>query len=123
LEGKIFVLIRQAGDSGQLYGSVSGRDVAEAVNAEGGHVDRAMVILDRPIKTLGLHPVRFRLHPEVTVQITVNIARSADEAERQARGEDVIASRLEDERVSSLPGPEDILEAPVELETPGSEEA
>ncbi|MGH6991827.1 MAG: 50S ribosomal protein L9 [Caulobacteraceae bacterium] len=123
LDGKSFVLIRQAGDSGQLYGSVSGRDVAEAVNAEGGRIDRAMVILDRPIKTLGLHPVRVRLHPEVTVQITVNIARSADEAERQARGEDVIASRLEDERASALPRPEDLLEAPVELEIPGSEEA
>src|SRR5579864_7613246 len=80
LDGSTYVMIRQAGESGQLYGSVSGRDVADAVNTEGGKVDRAMVILDRPIKTLGVHTVRVRLHPEVTVTVTVNVARSQDEA-------------------------------------------
>ena len=86
LDGTSYVLIRQAGESGQLYGSVSGRDVAEIVNAGGGKIERAMVVLDKPIKTLGLHEVKIRLHPEVAVNVTINIARSQDEAERQARG-------------------------------------
>jgi large subunit ribosomal protein L9 len=98
LDGATYVMIRQAGESGQLYGSVSGRDVADAVNADGGKVDRAMVVLDRPIKTLGLHPVKLRLHPEVVATIQINIARSKDEAERQARGEDVIASQFDADR-------------------------
>jgi large subunit ribosomal protein L9 len=101
LDGTSYVLIRQAGESGQLYGSVSGRDVADAVNAEGGKVERSMVVLDRPIKTLGLHEVKVRLHPEVAVTVTLNIARSQDEAERQARGEDVINTHFEEERVAA----------------------
>ena len=83
LEGQSYVMIRQAGESGQLYGSVSGRDVAEAVQAEGGKVDRSQVVLDKPIKTLGIHEVKVRLHAEVTITIKINIARSVDEAERQ----------------------------------------
>ena len=110
LEGSAYVMIRQAGESGQLYGSVSGRDVADAVNAEGGKVDRAMVVLDRPIKTLGLHPVKLRLHPEVAVTIQVNVARSQDEAERQSRGEDVIASQFEAERALDAGAIADLLE-------------
>lgn len=97
LDGTSYVLIRQAGESGQLYGSVSGRDVADMVNAGGGKIDRAMVSLDKPIKTLGVHPVKVKLHAEVTVTVNINIARSQEEAERQARGEDVIASRFEEE--------------------------
>jgi large subunit ribosomal protein L9 len=97
LDGSQYVLIRQAGETGQLYGSVSGRDVADAVNAEGGKVERAMVVLDKPIKTLGMHEVKVRLHAEVTVTVTMNIARSADEAERQARGENVISSQFEED--------------------------
>src|SRR5579871_711586 len=93
LDGSSYILIRQAGESGHLYGSVSGRDVAEAVNAEGGAIDRAMVVLDKPIKTLGVHPVKVRMHPEVTITVNINIARSQDEAERQSRGEDVIAAQ------------------------------
>jgi len=101
LDGTSYILIRQAGESGQLYGSVSGRDVADAVNAEAASkIDRAMVVLDKPIKTLGLHEVKVRLHPEVTVTVTLNIARSADEAERQARGENVISSQFEEERIA-----------------------
>src|SRR5882757_11573049 len=92
LDGTTYVLIRQAGDSGQLYGSVSGRDVSDAVAAEGGKIDRSQVILDRPIKTLGVHEVKVRLHPEVTLTVKINIARSTDEADRQARGENVITS-------------------------------
>jgi large subunit ribosomal protein L9 len=110
LDGATYVMIRQAGESGQLYGSVSGRDVADAVNAEGGKVDRAMVVLDRPIKTLGVHPVKLRLHGEVAVTIQVNVARSKDEAERQARGEDVIASQFDADRALDAGAIADLLE-------------
>jgi large subunit ribosomal protein L9 len=89
LAGKSFVVVRQAGETGHLYGSVGNRDVAEAVSAGGFSVDRRQVLLDRPIKMLGLHEVPIRLHPEVDVLVTVNVARSADEAERQAEGEDL----------------------------------
>ncbi|MDE2489053.1 MAG: 50S ribosomal protein L9 [Alphaproteobacteria bacterium] len=110
LDGTSYVLIRQAGESGQLYGSVSGRDVADAVNAQGGKVERAMVVLDKPIKTLGLHEVKIRLHPEVTVTVTLNIARSQDEADRQARGEDVINAQFEEERMAAEQAAADLLE-------------
>ena len=89
LAGQSFLAIRQAGDTGQLYGSVTSRDIAEVVTAGGFSIDRRQIVLDRPIKTLGLHPTRVALHPEVIVQITLNVARSEAEAERQARGEDV----------------------------------
>ena len=110
LDGTAYILIRQAGESGQLYGSVAGRDVADAVNAEGGKVERSMVVLDKPIKTLGLHAVKVRLHPEVAVTVTLNIARSQDEAERQARGENVINSQFEEERIASEEAAADLLE-------------
>ena len=110
LDGTSYILIRQAGESGQLYGSVSGRDVADVVNAEGGKVERAMVVLDKPIKTLGLHEVKVRLHPEVAVTVTLNIARSADEAERQARGENVINAQFEEERLAADQAAADLLE-------------
>jgi large subunit ribosomal protein L9 len=89
LSGKRFKVIRQAGDTGQLYGSVSTRDVADAVTAGGFTIDRVQVLLDRPIKNLGLHDVRVSLHPEVEIKIAVNVARTEEEAERQAAGEDV----------------------------------
>ena len=110
LDGKAYIMIRQAGDTGQLYGSVTGRDVAEAVTAEGGQVDRAMVVLDKPIKTLGVHEVKLRLHPEVTVTVTINIARSQDEAERQARGETVIESQFAADRDFAAASAADMLE-------------
>ncbi len=111
LDGTSYVLIRQAGESGQLYGSVSGRDVADAVNAEGGtKIDRAMVVLDKPIKTLGVHEVKVRLHPEVTVSVSLNIARSQDEAERQARGENVISSQFEEDRIADEQAAAELLE-------------
>jgi large subunit ribosomal protein L9 len=110
LDGTSYVMIRQAGESGQLYGSVSGRDVAEAVNAEGGHIDRASVVLDKPIKTLGVHPVKVRLHAEVVVTVNINIARSVDEAERQARGENVITSQFEEEARLDAEAAQDLLE-------------
>jgi large subunit ribosomal protein L9 len=87
LDGKSFVLIRQAGESGQLYGSVSPRDIAEAASASGVKVERSHVLLDAPIKTIGIYTVTVAPHPEVEVKITVNVARSADEAAAQARGE------------------------------------
>jgi len=97
LDGKSFVLLRQAGDRGQLYGSVSPRDIAEVITAGGFSVDRTQVPLDKAIKTIGLFPTSVVLHPEVRVSVTVNVARTEDEAERQARGEDVLAERTEAE--------------------------
>jgi len=97
LDGKSFVLIRQAGDRGQLYGSVSPRDIADAVSAGGITINRTQVPLDQAIKSIGLFTIGVRLHPEVRVKVTINVARSEDEAERQARGEDVLAEKTEQE--------------------------
>ncbi len=91
------VLLRQAGESGQLYGSVSARDIADAAAEAGASIGREQVRLERPIKTLGLHDVRVDLHPEVAVEIQVNVARSAEEAEVQARGGDPTAMPEDDE--------------------------
>ena len=111
LDGTSYILIRQAGESGQLYGSVAGRDVADAVNEAGGvKVDRSMVSLDKPIKTLGMHEVKIRLHAEVTVTVTLNIARSQDEAERQARGENIIDTQFEEDRIATEEAQADLLE-------------
>jgi large subunit ribosomal protein L9 len=110
LDGKSYVLIRQAGESGQLYGSVSGRDVADAVAAEGGKIERSMVVLNKPIKTLGLHEVKVRLHAEVTITVTLNIARSADEADRQARGENIASAQFDEERIAAEQAAADLLE-------------
>lgn len=84
LDGQFFVLVRQAGESGQLYGSVSARDIAAEATTKGYAVDRQQVVIDRPIKELGLHDIDVRLHPEVTVTVTVNVALSEQEAEAQA---------------------------------------
>lgn len=89
LDGKVFIAIRQAGDTGQLYGSVSTRDVAQAIIDGGFTIERRQVVLDKPIKTLGLHSVTVQLHPEVISNVEINVARTVDEAERQAAGEDV----------------------------------
>jgi large subunit ribosomal protein L9 len=89
LNGKSFVIIRQAGESGVLYGSVSTRDMAETISKDGFSVDRQQIALNNPIKTLGVHSVPVALHPEVEVTVSINVARSPDEAERQARGESV----------------------------------
>jgi|TARA_B100000959_G_scaffold286825_1_gene367501 large subunit ribosomal protein L9 len=91
-----FVVIRQAGESGQLYGSVAARDVIEGLDGAGFKVDRDQVVLTRPIKTLGLHPVQVNLHPEVSVEVIANVARSEAEAERQAAGEDINAEEEDD---------------------------
>jgi large subunit ribosomal protein L9 len=95
LGGQTFVAIRSAGDTGQLYGSVSTRDIAEVVTEGGFTINRNQVLLDKPIKTLGIGEARIALHPEVIVAIKINVARTQDEAERQARGEDVTVVREE----------------------------
>src|SRR5271167_3731747 len=97
LQGLHVVLIRQAGESGQLYGSVSSRDIADAVTEAGFTVNRQQIVLDRPIKTLGLHPVRVMLHPEVGVTVTANVAQSAEQAEMQKAGINPLLERDEDE--------------------------
>lgn len=94
--GLTVVVIRQAGDSGSLYGSVSARDVAESATEAGLSITRQQVVLEQPIKTLGLSQVRVMLHPEVFIPVTVNVARSPEEAERQARGERVGAEAEEE---------------------------
>ena len=90
LDGQSFILIRQAGETGQLYGSVSTRDIAETIIAGGISVNRNQVVLSTPIKALGLHNVPVHLHAEVSVKVTINVARSAEEAERQAKGETLV---------------------------------
>jgi large subunit ribosomal protein L9 len=97
LEGKSFIMLRQAGDRGYLYGSVSPRDIADVVTAGGFSIARGQVPIDKAIKSIGLHEVFVVLHPEVRVPVTINVARTEDEAERQARGEDVLAEKTEEE--------------------------
>jgi large subunit ribosomal protein L9 len=102
LEGLSVVIVRQAGESGQLYGSVSARDIAEAVSAAGFTIEKRQVFLERPIKALGLHSVRIVLHPEVSVAITANVAQSAEEAEMRTKGIDPLRLRDEEEAQAEL---------------------
>lgn len=110
IDGQTYVLIRQAGETGQLYGSVAARDVADAIQAEGGKIEKSQVILHIPIKTLGVHEVQVRLHAEVRAAVKINVARSADEAERQAKGEDVIRSQFDDERLAADQAAQELIE-------------
>ena len=124
VEGKQVVLIRASSNSGQLYGSVSVRDIADALNAEGANVTKAMIVLERPIKTIGVFDVRVALHPEVSVTVKVNVARSPDEAELQSQGVDVMAAMFEQDTTgfteaydpNAEPGeiPADLLDEPAE---------
>ncbi len=98
VDGKEITLIRAASNAGQLYGSVAARDIAAALNEDGANVTKAMIVLETPIKTLGLFEVKVRLHPEVVVTIKANVARSDDEAELQRKGIDVISQMFEDEQ-------------------------
>ena len=124
VDGKSVVLIRASSNSGQLYGSVSVRDIVESLNEQGADVTRQMIILERPIKTIGVFDVRVALHPEVSVNVKVNVARSPDEAEQQAAGVDVLAAMFEEEAA-----PVGFTEAfdpnaePGELPSEGGEEA
>jgi large subunit ribosomal protein L9 len=95
VDGMSVVLIRASSNSGQLYGSVAVRDIVESLNEQGAIVTRSMVVLDRPIKTVGVFDVRVTLHPEVVVTVKVNVARSPDEADQQAAGVDVLAAMFD----------------------------
>ncbi|MFM5885145.1 MAG: 50S ribosomal protein L9 [Novosphingobium sp.] len=97
VEGKSVVLIRASSNAGQLYGSVSVRDIVDALNADGAGLTKSMIVLERPIKTIGVFEVKVALHPEVVVTVKVNVARSTDEAEQQAQGVDVLKAMFEDE--------------------------
>ena len=97
VEGKSVKLIRQASNAGHLYGSVSARDIAEALDGVGAHVAKSQVVLDRPIKEIGVHEVKIALHPEVAVTVKVNVARSPEEADLQAQGVDVLQQMFEEE--------------------------
>jgi large subunit ribosomal protein L9 len=108
LNGQSFVAIRSAGDTGQLYGSVSPRDISEVVTAGGFTIDRSQVVIDKPIKTLGVHGAKVQLHPEVLVAVSINVARSQEEAERQARGENVTV--IKDEKLDIETYSEDMFE-------------
>jgi large subunit ribosomal protein L9 len=101
IDGNSYVLIRQAGEAGQLYGSVSSRDVSDEILKAGAKIDRNAVVLDKPIKTVGVYDVRVRLHAEVYATVKVNVARSADEAERQSKGENVITAAIEADRADA----------------------
>ena len=109
ITGKSFVVLRQAGESGQLYGSVSTRDIAEAVSTAGVAVERGHVMLDAPIKTIGVYTVQIALHPEVSVPVKLNVARSQDEADAQARGE-VLTGPVSD-RAEARAAAEELFEA------------
>ena len=97
VDGKTVQLIRQASNVGHLYGSVSARDIAEALEGVGAHVAKSQVVLDRPIKAIGMHEVKIALHPEVSVTVKVNVARSPEEADLQAQGIDVLQQMFEEE--------------------------
>jgi large subunit ribosomal protein L9 len=117
LDGKSFVIIRQAGESGQLFGSVSPRDIAEAASASGVNVERSHVQLDTPIKTIGMYTIVVAPHPEVEVKVIINVARSADEAEAQARGENLsgpVSDRAEIRAAAEALFEEEAGEAPEE---------
>ena len=115
LEGASFVLIRQSGETGQLYGSVSARDISEAAGQAGHSVARSAVRLDQPIKAIGVYDVDIRLHPEVSVTVKVNVARSADEAERQAAGENVLDTIQAEQRAIDEEQAGEMAEAQAEM--------
>ncbi|MEL6724224.1 MAG: 50S ribosomal protein L9 [Pseudomonadota bacterium] len=117
LDGNTFVLIRQSGATGQLYGSVSARDIVEAAASAGHTIKREQVRLNAPIKTLGLHEVGIRLHAEVRVEVTINVARSDDEAERQAAGENIIATMQAEQQAAADEQASEMAEAASELDT------
>src|SRR3954467_5361177 len=129
IDGARIQLIRQASNAGHLYGSVSARDIAEALEAQGHKIAKHQIVLDRPIKAIGLQEVKIQLHPEVSVTISVNVARSPEEAELQAAGKDVMAEMFEkdvsgfiEERDETLE-PGEIAAEPAVDEAPAETEA
>ena len=131
VDGKTVQLIRQASNTGQLYGSVSARDIVEALDADGAKVTKSQVVLDRPIKTLGVHEVKIALHPEVQVKVKINVARSPEEADLQAQGVDVMAQMFEQDTAgftedfdpNAEPGIPEEAEAPTAQAEPAPAEA
>ena len=127
VEGKTVQLIRQASNVGALYGSVSARDIIEALEVEGAKVSKSQIVLDRPIKAIGVHEVKIALHPEVSVTVKVNVARSPEEADLQAQGVDVLQQMFEEQAApiaaEELAEPEAATEAGLatETETPAQE--
>jgi large subunit ribosomal protein L9 len=122
LDGKSFIVVRSAGETGQLYGSVSTRDIAELVTAEGFSVNRNQIELNHPIKTIGITNVAIALHPEVEVTVSLNIARSTDEAERQAHGEDLTsAEAIYGEDINENARPDNFFDPNVEEDQEESE--
>lgn len=123
IDGETLVVLRQAGETGQLYGSVTARDIIEAAGERGFSIKREQVRIDGPIKTLGLHEIRIRLHAEVAVTITVNVARSQDEADRQAAGENVIETLQAENHEAAAQQASEMAEAAAELDTAPEDEA
>ena len=117
LEGQTFILIRQSGATGQLYGSVNARDIVEAAGDAGHTIKREQVRLNAPIKTLGLHEIGIRLHAEVRVDISINVARSEVEAERQEAGEDIIETLQAEHHAAVSEQASEMAEAAAELDT------
>lgn len=109
INGSSYVVIRSAGEAGQLYGSVSTRDIAALVAADGAAVTRNHIVLPNPIKNIGMHVVEVSLHADVSVTVTLNVARSEDEAERQARGEDIFAEEVDEDDDAAI-APEEVFE-------------
>jgi len=122
IEGTSIVLVRQASDAGQLYGSVRPRDIANALNEQGAEIDRTQVKLDSPIKTIGMHTVRIAVHPEVVVEVTANVARSEDEAALQAQGKSLVDEELEETEETGV-GYEELLADEAEEGEPGEDAA
>jgi large subunit ribosomal protein L9 len=122
LNGKSFIIVRQASDVGQLFGSVSARDIADLVTKDGFSVARSQIALQAPIKAIGMHKVPVALHPEVEVTITLNVARNADEAERQARGENVTQRREDTEAEEAAATAEAFFEKPEGADDQGTGE-
>jgi large subunit ribosomal protein L9 len=122
LNGKSFIIVRQASDVGQLFGSVSARDIADLVTKDGFSVVRSQIALQAPIKAIGMHKVPVALHPEVEVTITLNVARNADEAERQARGENVTQRREDTDAEEAAATAEGFFEKPEGADDQGTGE-
>lgn len=122
VEGESVILVRQASDSGQLYGSVRPRDISEALSDKGAAVTREQVRLESPIKNIGLHTVKIALHPEVVVDVTVNVARSPEEAELQAQGKSVLDQEREAEREANEETRAALAEAAAEAEDEAEQE-
>ena len=122
LDGQTFILIRQSGTTGQLYGSVTARDIVDIAGTEGFMIKRDQVRLSAPIKTIGIHEVGIRLHAEVRVDVTLNVARSADEAERQAAGENVIETLQVEQSQAAETQASEMAEAAAELDTSPAED-